>query len=352
MQSSLSISSADLEWAKRDVLYKSFAPAIQAAIEAAIREHLQTVDERALPLLSEADFHLMALCSDNVLKATTFGPQGEYWATLSPSIETLLNLAREELTRILPEFRQELRKPFDYVKPRRGPSPRTIWKERTLSKKFAQISCKLSWILHRCVFVEHFNDGGQLKSRDATFCPQLFEKQREAISQCVLLRQLDARLERCVVGVRYRSAGERMVEIGANAFKLAVQNSGRSWEVSVPHRRFGRWSFARSTLLVCPSIALAAIASASLINVNLGVGEFCGGLVWAGWGAVHPFLRFQLEYRKALPEIVSDEVKNCQEDVVDYLPENIVDRVVNGMTAELAPRPLQRLMLDAGLLRG
>ena len=77
---------------------------------------------------------------------------------------------------------------------------------------------------------------------------------------------------------------------------------------------------------------------------------FVVSVIWVVYGLARPFLDLLSLYETEIAEAVLTEVRTCQRDSAATLPPNTVEQVVSGMTAELAPRPLQKLLIEAGHL--
>jgi hypothetical protein len=348
MAGALSVNSSDYEVARNQALFKGFTPAIGDAINKAINEHLRSVDTHAVEKLKLVDVHFPALCRQSEL-ATTYGAQGEYWATLSPAVETLRNLAREELTRLLPSFQQELVKPFGYTPPCAYLKAKSVWKARRTSRRSLMITVPLSRVIGQTLYREPYTENGKTRHRLSPFCPYLYSTHHEALKQLELIRKLDENLSKCVVGVKYRSAGERLAEIGSIAFKMSVSNSVRQWDFQTPVKRFATINFAPWTGV--PVILCSVLGALTIFFFpTVGKGLFLSALLALLIGALTPYLKFRLKYAIEIPKEVRREIVACIEDTVGYLPGDPVGRVVKDMVTELSPRPLQNLMIKAGLM--
>lgn len=74
------------------------------------------------------------------------------------------------------------------------------------------------------------------------------------------------------------------------------------------------------------------------------------GLAIFGAGVAMPYVAFTSAYRTSIVSAVYSEIEACRKDAKTLVPANAVDIVIQGMTAQLAPRPLQALLVKAGLL--
>jgi len=330
-----------------EALYNGFAPALRLAVDSAMREHLSTTDARALELLRQVDVYVPDLDPpDEAPRVTTYGAQGEYWATLDPATETLLDMARDELMRTLPKFVDLLQDPFPVDLPRRLPSFLPYWKRRSLSRKAVTVQIGLSNVLAVAQCREPMGPDDALRFRYSPFLTKLQESQLAHLSFSPLLAGLDARLAKSVVGANYRSAGSRLAEIGTDCLQTACAESSRVWTVQEPHIRVGQLSFNKVMLGVIGVMAVAAVA------YGQGHWVLClAALVCCiALGLVTPAAMLTFRYWRGSGQVIGEEIQSCQEDSVALLPPSMVDQVIAGMSAELAPRPLQRLLDEAGQL--
>lgn len=354
MASALSVSSSDLVPAKKSALHEGFAPAIRDAIEKAIMEHLKSVDSDALARLRDVDSFLPRLDAEGAKpRITTFGSQAEYWATLRPEVETLLNLARAELKALMPEFESLLARPFPFEHPSHFARFKTHWRNRVVSGRLVTTDISLRRILKTAEFiegyVEPYSSPPRNRTRIAPFLPHLLEAHHKFLEKDPIIAGIDSRLENCVVGARYKSAGARVALIGSQAFKEACENTPRKWRLETKREGLWKFTFAPATLAGTATLLLLGI---SLIWFSRIAGAMVLALAatWFVIGVYFPFVSTAVAYRMGIRLELLKEIKACQMDTNDHLPKDVVDEVVRGMTAELAPRPLQKLLLDAGLL--
>lgn len=359
----LSVSTDDLRSSRDMAVFRGYAPAIRDAVNEAIDIHLKEADSEAITQLNHVDIHLPRLKGFEGDRATTYGPQGEYWATISPRTETLLNLAREELTCILPEFRRAVGENFKYLTPRKFPIPSVPWAQRSVAPdpahrnwRFLPRAVTLSVSFKLCNFIkclgclEAYQAAGKTMYRDIKFRSHLSSQHHLMLKEHPLVLHLDARLAEATVGVRYRSAGDRLAELGSSSFERALDSSRRRWDWSLAVTHFCGLNIARGFLPVAACCLVIGLALALWLPlVSLAV--FLVGLAIFGVGVTVPYAAFTVAYRSQLARAVHSEIKSCQQEAETLVPSNTVDLVVNGMTAELAPRPLQALLLEAGLLR-
>lgn len=349
MIGALSLPAEAMDDCRTQALYNGFAPALKDAVDLALNEHLWATDVRALEQLRQVDSYLPLLDPAGSLpRATTYGPQGEYWATLTPEVETLLDLARAELTRLMPEFRRLLVESFPFALPTRLPSFWRFWKERKLDSKVVAVRIPWHLIYEEALCREPLGPDDALRFKFARFADKLRTAQSDFLASAPLTSGLDERLGRTIVGAMYESAGSRLVQIGSSAFQAAWKCSTRDWVLEEQHHRLGRLSFAKGTFMWAGFVVVAAIGFA------------IGGmsLPWLGVvlsfllaGVATPYYRLLRRYKRDMGDAIQAEVARCQEDSLALLLGDVVDAVIAGMSAELAPRPLQRLLADAGRLK-
>jgi hypothetical protein len=141
-----------------------------------------------------------------------------------------------------------------------------------------------------------------------------------------------------------------LAQAGSLAFQSALAGSPRLWKSSASQEKLGQWYFGSGTLL---GTILAGLAGLGLMFVQIPVGLLflvLAGL-WFATGLVRPYLVCGARYQGEIAEAVVEGVRASQEDAAALISLATVDQVIEGMTAELAPRPLQKLLMDSGLLK-
>ncbi len=350
MASALDIPTSDLVAARDQALREGLAPSIQAAIESALIAHIESTDREALNLLKKVDEFLPELDAPGApIRATTYGPQADYWATLSPDAETLLGLAKSEFTRTIPALRTLLSEPISYESPRVFPEFRQFWDDRTVDRKAVSVSIRLKDLVAGAKVRDRFDEHGNDVSQDVPLLPQVLEAQQIFLQGSKAIIDLDRRLGASVIGARYQSAGRQLSEVAVSLLQNALADSSRQWVESVRHERIGHWVCGQGTLI--GSIAFLVITLVLIIIQPIaGLLALLCSIGWFGLGFARPYLTALSRYQNGVAEQVEAEILQCQRDAAARLDSHIIDDVLHGMSVELAPRPLQQLLLEFGLL--
>jgi hypothetical protein len=155
---------------------------------------------------------------------------------------------------------------------------------------------------------------------------------------------LDSRLAEAIIGAKYKSAGSRLAQIGLESFLASCKETPRVWVIEEPQIRVGRLSFDKGTFGFVVAMIGAGLVFDGLRHWVLLVAlvAFC-----LANGLLLPFVRLLGQYIRDAGSAIRQEVARCQADSIGKMPSDVVDLVVAGMSAELAPRPLQRLLADA-----
>jgi len=254
------------------------------------------------------------------------------------------------MARLLPEFGALLTQPIPLDPPTGFPPFNVLWRNRVLRSKSVSIEMKLAEVLRQATGPERVTDDTGDASRDAPFLPYLLAVQGQFLVESPIITVLDDHLAESVIGVRYRSAGSGLAQAGAQAFATALAESPRLWADSASHEKLWRWYPGKGTLfgtvlsLICGLVLLPIMRETGLLFVGLAA-------MWFGFGLARPFLACATRYKAGLPRAIMDEVRACQADAADAMSLETIDRVIDGMVAELAPRPLQKLLLDSGQLK-
>jgi GTPase SAR1 family protein len=346
MSGALLIPESELTEAREQALYEGFAPALLDAFDIALKEHLDASDAEAIRLLAEVDRSLPLLQPGPESEVTTYGSQGLYWSTLAPSSETLLGLARHELAASLEDVRNLMREPFTYESPEGFPAFEEIWRRRKLTPTSFQVEIPLAEVIAQA----RMSDRPMVEATDDNlFLSHLLESQRLYLEQSDLLNDLDDRLATQVSGVEYRLAGRSLAAIGAREFEAAVHASTRVWADEQGRERLANFDAATGT--VFGLIASIIVGTFMLfVQREAGFACFAVAIIWTILGIVRPQLELGMGYRMQIGARVDAEVIADQEDAAERLTLDHVDEAIRSMEVELSPRPLQKLLVSAGLL--
>ena len=347
MSSALLVPETEMEVAMLQALHEGFAPALKDAVETALRDHLNTSDSEALSLLSAVDASLPLLAPASAQpEVTTYGPQAAYWSSLSPDVDILIGLARQELANELDEFRVLLQEPFAFESPQVFPAFDQIWPHRKLSSKRVSVQIRLSKVMQEARLSEKSNEDSE---DDGAFLPALLAAQLGHLTNSDLVTQLDERLAESVTGVEYQSAGIALAEIGAREFASAIEASSRTWRAASSRERLWNWDFGGGTLFGLVAAMLVGIVM-MFIRRDAGFSCIAFGIMWCIIGFFRPQIELSTRYRANIGTAVELEVVACQKDAATAMGPAHVQEILESMAAEISPRPLQRLLVAAELL--
>lgn len=342
------------------VLFNDFACGIRDAVNDAIHKHLREVDCAAIEKLKLVDEFLPNLATSGGGAVCTFGPQGEYWSNLNPAVETLLNLAREELTRLLPEFRVAMQSKV-HIPAVAGSLPaKDLWKLRKVRliedpvrlirlspflRMELLISVQLKVLLNSAYVGIWSDEQRKPSTQNIAFLTEAIGSFRNSLEKHPIVLDLDRRLNDATTGVKYSHAGEKLVNYGVEALRMAINDSQRQWQWTYMGQQcFGLLLPSTSRVIGLSLLWIGILGS--VVHPLVFVGSTIVSLTWFAGNSLVPSRSFTSDYQLSVASAVTEEMRTCIAEAPKFLPDQCVNEILSGMTAELAPRPLQKLLME------